>query len=345
MSSGKLNNIEAARGFAAFIVVFYHGSRHFFHNTGEMPYWSSFQFGHAGVDFFFVLSGFIILHIHNSDIGKQDRLLPYAIKRLIRIYPIFWIVFLMYLSASIASGNMPHQEFSRYILDIFLLPLPGDSVVGVSWTLRHEILFYSLFAVLIINRNIGIFLAILWGSFIVSKWIGLLPGLSGSYLGLIGSTYNLQFFMGMGVALLLRHSTVPWAPHLLALGLVSFLITAVLENMHILDGYADPARIYYGVSASITLWGLVEVERQGLISAPNWLTRLGAASYSIYLIHLFGSGVINKVWEFSGLSSLLSDHILFLAIVAAGVVVGILLSVYIEQPLLRLLRQKLSLSV
>ncbi len=54
---------------------------------GYIPFGNGFGFGHAGVDFFFVLSGFIIMHAHATDIGKPERLSRYLWRRVTRIYP------------------------------------------------------------------------------------------------------------------------------------------------------------------------------------------------------------------------------------------------------------------
>lgn len=45
--------------------------------------------GHSGVEFFFVLSGFIMPHVHWKDIDRPDSIYPYVRSRVIRIYPIF----------------------------------------------------------------------------------------------------------------------------------------------------------------------------------------------------------------------------------------------------------------
>ena len=62
----KLTSIEAARGIAAVMVVFYHAARHLKADYNVMPWEGIAQFGHAGVDFFFVLSGFIIFFVHRT---------------------------------------------------------------------------------------------------------------------------------------------------------------------------------------------------------------------------------------------------------------------------------------
>jgi exopolysaccharide production protein ExoZ len=64
-----------ARGVAALMVVFYHTTRSLSlpQYLGYIPLNNVFGFGHAGVDFFFVLSGFIITRTHTVDIGRPHR--------------------------------------------------------------------------------------------------------------------------------------------------------------------------------------------------------------------------------------------------------------------------------
>lgn len=73
VSVNRLSSIESARGIAAFMVVLFHttGIMNLPKYFSVMPLGGVFGFGHAGVDFFFVLSGFIILFIHYDDIGKK----------------------------------------------------------------------------------------------------------------------------------------------------------------------------------------------------------------------------------------------------------------------------------
>ena len=82
--AGKLRGVEAGRGIAALLVVCVHctdmlaGPAY----AGRMPLFGLFSFGHAGVDFFFVLSGFIIYFIHHREIGQQRMLGGYLYKYL-----------------------------------------------------------------------------------------------------------------------------------------------------------------------------------------------------------------------------------------------------------------------
>ena len=149
-SRRKLSGVQAARAVAALMVVLYHATRGLSlpQYLGYIPFGNSFGFGHAGVDFFFVLSGFIIMHAHAADIGKPDRLYAYLWRRATRIYPIYWVTsytdpgepgfsFPWILPARLAPSHMVHS--------LLLLPEAIEPLVGVCWTLRSEILFYIVF--------------------------------------------------------------------------------------------------------------------------------------------------------------------------------------------------------
>jgi len=88
--SEQLTGVQAARGIAALLVVVHHCA-----GTLALPKYAGVAFaggyfvpfGRAGVDFFFVLSGFIIAWIHSGDVGDRSQLGQYTAKRLARIFP------------------------------------------------------------------------------------------------------------------------------------------------------------------------------------------------------------------------------------------------------------------
>jgi peptidoglycan/LPS O-acetylase OafA/YrhL len=91
--------------------------------------------GAAGVVVFFMVSGYIITHVLQT-----ENYIEFAIKRVCRIYPLY-IVALSF--SSIMSKQIP--SFRIFISQLLLI---GDffntpyGVGGVEWTLRIEILFY-----------------------------------------------------------------------------------------------------------------------------------------------------------------------------------------------------------
>ena len=88
-----LTTLQAGRALAALAVAAFHLSI----TLGEPRYLGERVFeafthrGNLGVDFFFVLSGFIILHAHRRDIGVPGALGRYAWKRFARVFPIYWL--------------------------------------------------------------------------------------------------------------------------------------------------------------------------------------------------------------------------------------------------------------
>jgi peptidoglycan/LPS O-acetylase OafA/YrhL len=88
-TSDHLDAIQFARAVAAILVVLYHANRMLVLYIGQSTLGAQFVFGESGVDFFFVLSGFIIFYVHGDDLGRPDRLGRYLWRRFSRIYPIY----------------------------------------------------------------------------------------------------------------------------------------------------------------------------------------------------------------------------------------------------------------
>src|SRR5665213_1586618 len=109
--------IQGCRGLAALLVVFYHLgdtlAKPKYLGADADPLKSLFSFGSCGVQFFFVLSGFIITLVHRKDFGVPQRLPHYVRKRLVRIYPtyiiIFVAVYLLAIAFSSTRQTVPHD--------------------------------------------------------------------------------------------------------------------------------------------------------------------------------------------------------------------------------------------
>ncbi|MGL4420416.1 MAG: acyltransferase family protein, partial [Gemmataceae bacterium] len=87
-----LRNVQALRGLACLFVVLYHVAGWEQLVWPRIPVFGFYRyFGFAGVDLFFVLSGFIITHAHWKQIGQPRHLPTYLYRRLSRIYPVYWL--------------------------------------------------------------------------------------------------------------------------------------------------------------------------------------------------------------------------------------------------------------
>ena len=159
--------IQFCRAIAALLVVFFHSAGNlakekYFGVLAE-PIERIFWFGgEAGVAFFFVLSGFIIHQVHRKEFNQPNRLIPYIKKRIVRVYPTYFIIFIgVFIIAKLTPSIRNTIPTDPILLIKSLLLLPQDSkVVGgtgapvlvVAWSLQYEILFYATFATALINR-------------------------------------------------------------------------------------------------------------------------------------------------------------------------------------------------
>jgi len=73
--------LQVFRGIAAMLVVYHHANQEVIELYGDNALRSLFDFGDAGVQFFFVLSGFIIYYVHRRDIGGSGQLAFQYVRR------------------------------------------------------------------------------------------------------------------------------------------------------------------------------------------------------------------------------------------------------------------------
>ncbi|WP_419729317.1 acyltransferase family protein [Lichenicola sp.] len=327
----RLAGIESGRGIAALLVVAVHARSHLLQASGPFPGADLFRFGHVGVDFFFVLSGFIILHVHAGDIGRPARLGHYLQRRVTRVLPLYWVI--LALSLLVVLARHPWPPWSVLVTSVLLLPLPGPLLVPVAWTLQHEMVFYALFAMLILDRRLGLALFGGWLLLIVLDVAGI-RGLHGSGLVDIHSMFDAEFFLGMLAATLLRRFPVRHSWSLLLTGVFLFLALGAAEDMQRVRGPADLTHLGFGLASMLIVIGIVGAERQDRLHLPVALQRLGAASYALYITHLLAIGVTWQLLLATGLNRLLPAWSQFVLFLAAAVLLALAVSRVIEAPLI-----------
>ncbi len=338
-AKARLTGVEAGRGVAALLVVFYHAALHVEGNVGGSVLWHLPHFGHAGVDFFFVLSGFIITFVHQKDVGRPDRLAHYVQRRFTRVLPFYWLVLAYYLADAwlFHPANAPGAW--ELISNILLLPQTKEQIVGGAWTLVFELMFYATFATLILSRKVGAVVLSLWAVLIAAAFVAhpFLP--SGTSQFVVSFPYSFEFFLGMGAAYVLLSRRIPGSGVLLVVGIASFLAAGLAEVWGFLDGFGLLARIVYGGSSTLIVASLVERERSGTLKVPKPFAVLGSASYAVYLVHLVGVGIgFHLIARFIHLTPAWSLAIWALLCVI-GVFAGVVVSIYVEQRVIRLSRQ------
>jgi peptidoglycan/LPS O-acetylase OafA/YrhL len=336
---GKLQGIELSRGIAAVMVAIYHISRHYEKNFGDLPFGAITKFGHAGVDFFFTLSGFIILYIHLNDCGKPLKLKGYLVKRIARVYPFYWFMLLVAVCVVVVNSKLGLPSLSLLLKNIILWPLGmNDLLIGVSWTLQHEILFYLIFSILIINIRIGLITLILW--LITIIYASFFNSEMNTALVLL-SAFNIQFFIGMFTAFLLKKFNIKYGVILLWTGICAFSLIAGMEINGLIDGYSNIARLYYGIASMFVILGLVSYERENILKLGLLCESIGRSSYAIYLTHLIVSGILFKIFSYLGVINVLPYWGSAALLIATTVYIACWISKTIEIPLSKLMRKAL----
>lgn len=337
--------MELARGIAALLVVIFHANaagREF-----EGPVFAWLGFAEHGVDFFFVLSGFIIHLAHGHEIGSGPASLrAYLIKRFIRLLPPLWIIVLGWVAIRLTFGAP--VDFAAVLRSLSLVPSLEPTIPMVVWTLRHEMLFYLAFALLLAWRRAGAAVFAAWAAAACVQ-LGLaatgrpVTGLASFFL----STYSLDFMIGM--ALSIAHRRLRFSPSLVPLAAALVLLAALLaigeSQGYNRQGMADyvsmPATwwtLALGLGFAAVLHGLIRADT--LVRVPSYGMALGAMSYALYLIHTIGNSAFQRIAILlpDGLKAIGAGQIL---LTLGGIAAAWVFHRRIEQPLTRTLRHRL----
>lgn len=279
--------IQDLRGWAALCVLLYHTHVLFRKDKyfGVDVFWGFFEFGHRGVDLFFVISGFLMAMLtHEPAQRRQPGCFLRARAR--RIYIPYLPVLAVLSSACLLSRNICPSAYAfdvkTILMNVFIVPREdlNTFVPVVAWTLAHEIFFYLMTFVSLLFLGAGrcVFFAWLAASTVVS-----LVGIELSFpWSFIFSPYNMAFGLGF-LAFKLNHAYPDRIPSGACLwtGAAGFLALGCIESF-----WGEPAGrmpgLYFMAAFFVASFLLV----LGFLSRPaSWVRPLGNASYSIYLVH------------------------------------------------------------
>jgi exopolysaccharide production protein ExoZ len=325
-ASGEVRSVQFLRGVAALGVLGFHAAS----RAG-----GSFGVGAAGVDIFFVISGFIMWVVTSRKTPTPGQFLA---RRAERIIPLYWLVTLGTAAAAIlVPGAFPAMRPTALHVMQSLVFIPHRDPTGLiaplivpGWTLNYEIFFYLLFAAtLMAPARLRVWLV----SGTLAALVALRP--LGDSANAAWATYTdpilLEFAAGLWLGWAWSAERLPGrrtAMLLMGLGVLGLAATAVTG----VD--VSGARVLlWGLPAAALVTGAVSFERQGAI--PRWrvLEEIGNASYSIYLVHgLAISAVLRLMGQFIAAPPL----VVFVASILAGVLSGLLSYHLLERPLMRL---------
>lgn len=262
------------------------------HLTGQGAghYWES---GSAGVDIFFVISGFVMgitTPPAAARVAQRARQAWHFLKRrLIRVLPLYWFYTLLkvaLLAAVPAVATRFSLDLSHLAASLAFVPWTSpwgavQPVLPVGWTLNFEMLFYAFFALAMLLGlpRLGLCL----GAFVFLMVLA--HFYSGSTaLNFYASTIVLEFVAGVALARIhqRRPAIAPEA------GLLGLCLGLVL--MFGLPWSAEDDRfLSWGLAATLIVAGAIWMEpwTARFKARTGALVFLGDASYSIYLSHTF----------------------------------------------------------
>jgi exopolysaccharide production protein ExoZ len=333
--------LQAYRGIAASSVLFYHVSEQARTRLGSEPWFGIFHAGNLGVDFFFVLSGFIILYTNGHSLGNPLAARKYVYRRLTRIYPVFLSICFIKLAFMFAGGSVRGgKDGLGFILSSLLLwPLDRAPFLDVAWTLSFEMTFYFLFLFLILY-GAGLWRLIQLHALAVAllnlPW---LPGLTFPATFLF-SPFFLQFYLGCAACYLVRNwrwgRGLAWG---VLMGGAAMFVLGYGLYYHLEALGELGLRTYFGLAFALIVVGSVALGAEFERLIPGWLMATGDASYSIYLMHgnLMNLG-INYLSAHGGGAGRTSPWML-LALAISVLVGGYLYYLFVEKPLLNLCRR------
>jgi len=301
LRGGRLDSIQLLRAVAAIGVVFTHAITRLsttFPGAGDHAFFTGaggqLTAGDAGVDLFFVISGFIMLHVHRGDFAQPGAPLSFMIKRILRIVPIYWLLTTVAVAVLIFAPQLFTTHYKGVYLPwivgsyLFLPIAPPDwnatPVMGVGWTLNYEMFFYAVFAgALLLPRRLGLQLIFLCFGVLVA--LGSLWRPSAPLLSLVTNWLLLDFLMGIAVAWrLLSRGKLSQTPIcvLTGIGIVCLAATIVWPPPE-----EGPLRLLcWGIPAALIVLGMSSASLSGG-RFGRLMSVLGDASYSIYLFQFF----------------------------------------------------------
>ncbi|QUD90120.1 acyltransferase family protein [Phenylobacterium montanum] len=287
----RVRSIQALRALAALSVVLYHACQ--WANAG-------FAIGAAGVDIFFVISGFVMWTTIQDPGLTPGRFVQ---RRFWRVAPAYWLVTAIVAAVALAAPNLMSKVYvtpSHALLSFAFIQHDDPSgvpfpLLPVGWSLNYEAIFYAIVAFALLapaRRRFGR----IAGGLIGVMLLGIVPPISLFLLGqerlgevfqkpffLFANPMMMQFLAGVVIAKLRLERRLP--RHGAGWGLVmTALIMFVVLSFF--DLYASLWRpILWGTPAALLVAGAVSLEADGRVLANRLTDRLGEASYSLYLCH------------------------------------------------------------
>ncbi|WIY53645.1 acyltransferase [Devosia sp. YIM 151766] len=339
--NAKLHTIQYLRAIAATLVLISHA---LLYPTSEQVL-AYGRLGWLGVIVFFVVSGFIMVVVTGQARFEPRKFLR---RRVLRVVPLYWVFTLV--AAFLALG-MP-SLFKTTVFDglqlaqsMFFVPFYNPASHGLhplyklGWTLNYEMFFYLSFALLAVvdaRRRVWVLtlaylaLAIIGGLFRPESAI---PAFYTSYM-------PLAFVTGAWLGLAQLEGKLETLVPRLAAPLAVLALAGLIEGFAFDRGVVEDEMAFLGLLVFATIVVALAVGFGRLLPRIGLLERLGDASYSIYLVHIFAVGAVaGLALRLLGTDDPWIVGPILVAAIGFGLASGCLLYRLVEEPLMRGLKR------
>lgn len=322
-SKKSITNIQILRALAALSVVVAHASSQF----TSAPVIPRIQTAQAGVDVFFVISGFIMVYVTAS---RQQSSTEFLSNRIIRIVPNYWFYTLLTAVVALFAPSVfrgTSLGLKHLALSMFFIAHPNPALANSTspllrpgWTLNYEMFFYAIFsfALLWYRNRVAIAVAVISLLVVVGAVV--------PHRGLVFDFYTrdimLEFVLGMLLAVAYLRGLPKLPAPLLLVGILGGAAVMVLSP-DVAEGQNAIRGFFWGLPALVIVASGLMLEGRMPKTGGALLQKLGDASYTIYLSHPFTVAISRVIFTRLGLRpSTILGELLFIAL--AVVVAAIL---------------------
>lgn len=278
--------LDGLRGLAAIAVVLFHLTKESGHPL--------FGHGYLAVDFFFVLSGFVLTFAYQHRLDSGWSAADFMKVRFARLYPLYLVGFLLGCAFLLLQSRVAHVPFSQpwYVLGLNLCMLPSSRAGQLfpadfaAWSIFFELIANLAHALFFRNRRVGFFLPFLFaGAAAVvtcslrfgSIDLGYLRASAGWALARVAFSYTagiLLFRFWQSGSLRLKVSPVP-------VGLL-LALSMTMPSFSRFNGIYDAAVCLF-LFPLLVLSG-ASTEPSGRLTRPFQV--VGQLSYAIYILQI-----------------------------------------------------------
>lgn len=333
------STIQVLRGVAALMVVVFHlvdAERIYGH--GPMLLDGVARLGFAGVDLFFVISGFVMASVTQGLYGSAKNATLFLARRIARIYPMYWL----FTSVIVAMMFvMPHTMDATFfakskIASYLLWPRDPFPLLIVGWTLTYEMFFYLVMGMAIATireRHLPL-LFVTWAVVVLIAQQFAPPQ---RWLTVVTSPMAWEFIAGGLIGIYWRKVPAAAARSLLWIGVIGAMVSAVvLSRMNLVEQDAMRRTLVFGAAGALIVLGLVSREGVGQVTTHRALRAVGDASYSLYLSHLFVITLAARAWAHTGHTGTPGEHAAFvITAVLLSTAVALVCYYMVERPVVR----------